>query len=173
MTLVRNGAGLLPLSVNPDGRIAVVIPQPVDLTLADTSSYITPSLAPAMREYHPIVDEYIIPYAPEPQEIAEILDRLQAYDILVLGTLNAYALPNQAEFVRQGLKLGIPTVVAALRLPYDLMAFPEARTYVCTYSILEPSMQSLAKALFGKIPFGGRLPVLIPGLYEAGYTAKL
>jgi beta-N-acetylhexosaminidase len=173
MTLVHNEVRLLPLNVNPEGRIAVVIPHPVDLTPADTSSYITPSLATAMREHHPIVDEYIIPHIPEPQEIAEIFDRLQAYDILVFGTLNAYASPKQAEFVRQGLKLGIPTVIAALRLPYDLTVFPEAQTYVCTYSILEPSMQALAKALFGRISFEGRLPVSIPGLYEAGYAAKL
>jgi len=167
MTLTRNEAGLLPLNVKSEGKIAVVVPKPVDLTLADTSSYITPSLATAMRNYHPDVDEYLIPYEPEPQEIAEILDRLKSYDILVLGTLNAFASPNQAEFVRQGLKLGIPTVVAALRLPYDLMVFPEAQTYICTYSILEPSMQALAKALFGRISFEGRLPVSIPGLYKA------
>ena len=36
-------------------------------------------------------------------------------------------IPNQAAFVRQALKLEIPTVVAALRLPYDLIAFPEGR----------------------------------------------
>jgi hypothetical protein len=30
-------------------------------------------------------------------------------------------------------------------------------------------MQALAKALFGKIPFEGRLPVSIPGLYAVGY----
>lgn len=173
MTLVRNEAGLLPLNVKTEGKIAVVVPKPVDLTPADTSSYITPSLVAAMRNYHPDVDEYLIPYEPEPREVAELLNRLQAYDILVLGTLNAYASPNQTEFVRQGLKLGIPTVVAALRLPYDLMAFPEVQTYVCTYSILEPSMQALAKALFGQIPFKGRLPVSIPGLYETGYAAKL
>ena len=71
--------------------------------------------------------------------------------------------------MRQGLKLGIPTVVAALRLPYDLMVFPEAGTYVCTYSILKPSMQALAKALFGKIKFDGKLPVSIPGMYTLGH----
>jgi beta-N-acetylhexosaminidase len=67
------------------------------------------------------------------------------------------------------LKLGIPSIVVALRLPYDLTAFPEAGTYICTYSILEPSMQALAKALFGKITFEGRLPVSIPGLDVVGH----
>ena len=89
--------------------------------------------------------------------------------MLILGTLNAYASPSQAEFVRQTLKLGIPSIVVALRLPYDLTVFPEAKTYVCTYSILEPSMQALAKALFGKIKFEGKLPVSIPDSYPLGH----
>jgi beta-N-acetylhexosaminidase len=63
--------------------------------------------------------------------------------------------------------------VAALRLPYDLTAFPEARTYVCTYSILELSVQALAKALFGRIAFDGRLPVSIPGFYATGHKSTI
>jgi beta-N-acetylhexosaminidase len=156
--------------LKPEDRIAAIVPKPIDLTPADTSSYITPGLTAALREYHPGVDEYILSYAPEVGEIAGLLERLRGYDMLILGTLNAHASPGQAEFVRQALRLGIPTVVVALRLPYDLSVFPEARTYVCTYSILEPSMQALAKALFGKIAFEGKLPVSIPGLHAAGHA---
>jgi beta-N-acetylhexosaminidase len=169
ITLVRNEAGLLPLQIKPEGRIAAVVPKPIDLTPADTSSYVTPGLAAALREYHPNVDEFIISYAPVEGEIAGLLGCLREYDILILGSLNAYASPGQAEFVRQALKLGIPSIVVALRLPYDLTAFPEAGTYICTYSILEPSMQALVKALFGKITFEGRLPVSIPGLDVVGH----
>jgi beta-N-acetylhexosaminidase len=62
------------------------------------------------------------------------------------------------------LKTNRPTIVVALRLPYDLAAFPEAPTYLCTYSILEPSMRALASALFGHAAITGRLPVTIPGI---------
>jgi len=169
ITLVRDGAGVLPLRLKPEGRIAAVVPRPIDLTPADTSSYVMPGLAAALWRYHPNVDEYIIPYAPEEEEIDGLLERLHGHDILILGTINAYASPNQAEFVHQALKLGIPAVVVALRLPYDLTVFLEAQTYICTYSILEPSMQALAKTLFGQIPFQGKLPVSIPGLYTAAH----
>jgi beta-N-acetylhexosaminidase len=170
ITLVRDRAGLLPLRLKPEARIAVIVPKPIDLTPADTSSYVTPGLAAALRRYHPNVDEYLIPYAPQEAEIAILIDQLRDYNILILGTLNAHASPGQAEFVRQALKLGLPAVVVALRLPYDLTVFPEAQTYVCTYSILEPSMQALAKALFGQIKFAGQLPVSIPGLYAVGHA---
>jgi len=169
ITLVRNETSLLPLKLNPEQRIAAIIPKPIDLTPADTSSYITSELGAALRQYHPTVDEYLISYAPESDEIVTLLERLRDYDMLIIGTLNAYASPNQAEFVRQALKLGIPSVVVALRLPYDLSVFPDAETYICTYSILEPSMWALAKALFGKIKFEGKLPVSIPDLYPLGY----
>ena len=166
ITLVRNDSGILPLRLKPEQRIAAILPKPVDLTPADTSSYITPSLAAALQEYHPNVDEYIIPYAPTSEETASLVGLLDNYDVLILGTLNAYATPEQAEFVRQAVKSDIPTVVVALRLPYDLAEFPEVHTYVCTYSILEPSIQALAKALFGVIDFKGHLPVSIPRLYQ-------
>ena len=169
VTLVRDDANLLPLKLNPDQRVAVIIPKPLDLTPADTSSYVTPGLGKALFQYHSNVDEFMLPYAPETDEIASLLERLHEYDMLIIGTINAYASPAQADFVRQTLKLGIPSVVAALRLPYDLMVFPEAKTYVCTYSILEPSMWALAKGLFGEIGFKGRLPVSIPNLYPLGY----
>jgi beta-N-acetylhexosaminidase len=169
ITLVRDNANLLPLQLKPDQRIAAIVPKPVDLTPADTSSYVAPNLAAALWAHHSNVDQFLISYTPEADEIADLLDRLRDYDILILGTLNAYASPSQAEFVRQALKLGIPSVVVALRLPYDLTVFPEAETYICTYSILEPSMQALAKALFGKIEFKGKLPVSIPGLYPLGH----
>jgi beta-N-acetylhexosaminidase len=170
VTLVRNEAGLLPLQIKPEVHLAVVVPKPIDLTPADTSSYVTPGLAAALREYHPNVDPFMISYAPDEQESVDVLERLRDYDILILGTLNAHASPGQADFVRQALKLGIPSVIVALRLPYDLTVFPEAQTYVCTYSILDPSMGALAKALFGQIAFQGHLPVSIPGLYPLGHA---
>jgi beta-N-acetylhexosaminidase len=169
MTLVRDNANLLPLRLNSEQRVAAIVPKPVDLTPADTSSYVTPGLGAPLRKYHPNIDEFPLSYAPEMDEIASLLERLRKYDILILGMLNAYASPGQAECVRQALKLGIPSVVVALRLPYDLTVLPEANTYVCTYSILEPSMRALAKALFGKIEFEGKLPVSIPDLYPLGH----
>jgi len=169
ITLVRNNANLLPLKLKPEQHMAVIIPKPVDLTPADTSSYITLGLGKALRQYHPYVDEYNLSYAPDKKESTSLLEHLRGYDMLIIGTLNAYTSPGQAEFVNQALKLSIPSVVVSLRLPYDLSVFPEAETYTCTYSILEPSMQALAKALFGKIRFNGKLPVSIPGMYTLGH----
>lgn len=168
ITLVRDRDNLLPIRIETDKRIAVVIPTPKDLTPADTSSYIQPKLAESIRTYHSRTDEFSIPYSPDENETASILARVREYDLIVIGTINAYAEKNQAEFVREALKLGKPVIVVAMRLPYDLAAFPQASTFVCTYSILEPSMRAVAQALFGRGAMKGQLPVSIPSPNEAG-----
>ena len=80
----------------------------------------------------------------------------------VVGTINATAHRGQAELVNAVLKQGTPLIAIALRMPYDLAAYPEVSTYTCTYSILSPAMEALAAAFWGRIPFGGQVPVTIP-----------
>jgi beta-N-acetylhexosaminidase len=168
VTLVRDRAGLLPLRLAARDRVAVVVPRPSDLTPADTSSYVVPALTAALREFHPEVDELGVPHSPSDQDIAAVVERMPHYNLIVVGTLNAFNDPGQRALVRETLKTGIPVIVVAMRLPYDLTAFEEAPTFICTYSILEPSMRALAAALFGKRRFEGRLPVSVPKLYPAG-----
>jgi hypothetical protein len=50
-------------------------------------------------------------------------------------------------------------VTIALRTPWDLPSYPSARTHICSYGILPPTMEAVAAALVGEIPFSGRLPV--------------
>ena len=52
ITLVRNDDRLLPLKPAADARIAVVQSMPADLTPADTSSTVPPTLAAALRRRH-------------------------------------------------------------------------------------------------------------------------
>ncbi|MFN8435515.1 MAG: glycoside hydrolase family 3 N-terminal domain-containing protein [Anaerolineales bacterium] len=164
ITLVRDEKKYLPLKLESEKRIAVIIPVPEDLTPADTSSYIQPKLADSIRAYHAQTDEFKIPYAPSGQDASRVLEQVREYDVIVMGTINAYAEEKQAEFVRQLLQMGKPVIIIAMRLPYDLAVFPQASTYVCTYGILEPSMRAVAKAVFGHSEMTGRLPVSIPGL---------
>jgi beta-N-acetylhexosaminidase len=60
------------------------------------------------------------------------------------------------------------TVVVSFGSPYVAADFPEIENYVCAYSNVITSEIAAAKALFGEIPFRGRLPVTIPGVAERG-----
>jgi beta-N-acetylhexosaminidase len=170
VTLVRDDARLLPLRPAPGDQVAVIVPQTADLTPADTSSYVTCTLAEELRRYHPGVDEYVVPHHPAEADIAALRERMGGYQLAIVGTINATAAPAQAALVETILATGTPLIAVGLRMPYDLEVYPAAQTYACTYSILPPSMAALARALLGHIPFAGRLPVSIPNLYALGHA---
>ena len=164
VTLVRNAGGQIPVRLSTDERLLVVLPKPVDLTPADTSSYLNPSLAEFLRPYHAATEEIFIPMNPSESEVAALVQRGQVYSQVIVGTINALDHPGQAALVNRLLESGVTTSVAALRAPFDLLSFNAAPVYACTYSIQPPSLQALAEALLGYIPFAGILPVELPGV---------
>ncbi|HMQ29349.1 MAG TPA: glycoside hydrolase family 3 N-terminal domain-containing protein [Chloroflexaceae bacterium] len=164
ITLVRDGAGLLPLRLPHGARVVVATPALADLTPADTSSYERCELGRALRRHHPGVDELVFPADPGPDEVGALALRLAGYDLAVVGTIDAAGRPGQAALVGELLRRGVPLVAVALRLPYDLAAYPAAPTCLCTYSVLAPAMEALADALFGAAPLAGRLPVTVPAV---------
>ena len=162
ITMVRNQSNLIPIKTSSYQRIAVIVPMPQDLTPADTSSYIKPTLADSICQFHPKADEILVPMEPSKEEIDQISNRIRDYDLLIVGTINAYVLKQQEVLVNQILQSGSPTILVAMRLPYDAAFFPHASTTLCTYGILEPSMDAAARVIFGKIPANGNLPVKFP-----------
>jgi len=60
------------------------------------------------------------------------------------------------------------TVIVAMGSPYVLAQFPEAQTYLCTFSNAKVSEMSAVKAMFGEIAMNGRLPVTIPNIAQRG-----
>jgi len=162
VTLVRDTTRQLPLNLHASAGIAVVVPRPEDLTPADTSSLVVPALASAVQRYHRQVENFTVAMNPSAAEIRESCAQLLKYDLIIIGTINAADHPGQAALVNTLLKEGRKVIAVALRMPYDLAAYPEAPTYLCTYSILPPAMEALADALWGRIPFNGKLPVRIP-----------
>ena len=164
LTLVRDADGLLPLRVGWEARIGAVMPKPRDLTPADTSSYVTPTLAAAIRAHHPGVEEVVTSHPPTDAEVRAVCTRAERWDAIVLGTISATAGSTQAALVEALASTGRPLVTVALRTPWDLPSYPAAGTHVATYSIHRESMDALAAALFGKAgtpaeAFPGRLPV--------------
>lgn len=169
LTLVCDEAGLLPLRVGREARIGVVMPVPRDLTPADTSSFVTPTLAAAVRAHRPAVDEVLTSHPPTRQEIAGVLERASGWDLVILGTISVAAGSPQAALAEALVATGRPLVTVALRTPWDLAAYPAAGTHVATFSILPESMDALAAALFGApgpsgatIPAGGAFPGRLP-----------
>lgn len=169
VTLIRNDDALLPLRQPADARIAVVQSVGARLTPADTTDRVTPTLAAAIRRRHAHTDELLVSVDPAEDEISAMRERLTDYDLVIVGTAAAHLRPEQGALARAVLSVNPRTVCVALRTPWDIAAFPETRTYACSYGMLAPSMEALAAALFGDIPFRGHLPVEITGMFGGGH----
>ncbi len=164
MTLVRNNAQQLPLRPKTDDLIAVITPEPVDLTPADTSSYVEIDLADAVQRRHPRVKAYQLPHELTDADVQDILEATQDAQIVIVGTISAERHAGQADLVEALYRRGQTPIVVALRTPYDIVAFPMIDTYLCTYGIRSVSMEAAAKVLFGEIEAQGVLPCAIPGI---------
>jgi beta-N-acetylhexosaminidase len=142
-----------------DETIAVIVPQPQDLTPADTSSYDKPALAEAIRVYHDRVEEFVMPIEPSESEVAALADRVAGVDRVIIGTINAYQHRGQLALIDALIDRGKAVIAVALRMPYDVAAYPRVPTCVCTYSLQPASLQAAAKVLWGEIAAQGQLPV--------------
>jgi len=169
VTLVRNDDSLIPLRMPPESRVAVIQPRPQNLTPADTTASVVPLLADVVRSRLAKTDSFLIDSSPAESQIVDLANKLAEYDLIILGTSAAHLVPEQAQLAERVLGLGKRIVAIALRTPWDIAAYPAARTYACSYGILPPSIEALVAGLFGEQEFVGRLPVEIGGLHARGH----
>ncbi len=156
-TLVKNDAGLLPLSKDP--RSILVTGWGVTTTQTLGARLTARGATTTVRETGA---------APTDAAIADAVTKAQANDLTVVLTQKAWdttvtdKLAKQQKLVKDLLATGKPVIVVAVRDPYDIAYFTGAPTYVATYSYTGVSMESLAKVLYGEISPQGKLPVDIP-----------
>jgi beta-N-acetylhexosaminidase len=163
-TLVRNREDLLPLKLNQDKRIVVLSPQRSTRTSAEDRDYSDNLMVETLQQYHSHVE--LVPISPGMLEddCAMLLQATSESDIFVLATLNAHPNTQQANLVRCLISSRRHIIVIAIHNPYDLQAFPQLNTYLCTYEYSRPAIEALVRVLFGEEEAKGHLPVSIPGL---------
>jgi len=176
ITLLRDEDALLPLDV--DDRVFVITTGPLVTQMYPEATWpqmtIKTLLGP-MQDIDPDVTGMIYGGTPVGFVADMLVDAAAASgaDLLVIGTYNAYFDEVQQDLVNRLLALGLPTVMVAQAMPYDLMVFPDVGTYVASYSNHGLALQVTAEVLYGLSEPGGRLPVALPGMYEIGWSAAL
>ncbi len=160
--LVRSDAGLLPLRLNTGERILVIAPERYSMSMVEDRYYSDDILVDILRQYHTNVSMTRVPAG---EASREALQGTRATDIFIVATVNAHMDEGQAEVVRQLVSSGRRVIGIAVRNPYDLLAFPQLRTYLVTYEYTRPALNAAARAIFGERQAYGHLPVSIPGLY--------
>jgi len=80
--------------------------------------------------------------------------------------------PSQIAFLRDLSAKKKPFVFVEFGSPYVLLHIQELPSYIVTYDINPGSELSAIKAITGEIPFQGKLPISLPGLYPVGHGLK-
>jgi len=155
--LVKDSDGLIPLA-SEWKRILVVCP------------YWYSSIPTALQSSGRGVDYvgYSVPLGgpvPEGPTLRSLPTSAGVYDGAVLCTYDAYLTPlrfedsSQLEMVQGFLDAGLPTIVIALKSPYDLLGFPSVGTYLATYGTTPGQLSAVADILLGEVEAAGIVPV--------------
>lgn len=158
ITLVRND-GLLPLP--PGARVGVITFQGGILTPVESNpeddGFVAAAHARGLKAGHGL------PLEPDAEATAAAQVWATRWDALIVATRRASQYPAQLRATR-ALAAVRPTVLLALREPYDLGLVPEARAALAAYGDVAPLAQAALAACFGELVPTGRLPVTVPGL---------
>lgn len=153
VTVLDNGAGLLPLT-EPPRRVLVT----------GWGERATSTLAGRIQERGPATSAFATGSAPTRAEIGRAVARAKKHDMAVVLTNAAYRAENSAQrdLLRALRRAGVRVVAVAVRDPYDAGYVDEVPTWLATYSSGAVSMESLTRVLFGEVAPSGRLPVPVP-----------
>ncbi|HEY8461140.1 MAG TPA: glycoside hydrolase family 3 N-terminal domain-containing protein [Blastocatellia bacterium] len=171
ITLVRDEPRRMPLS--PKGRL-------LNVTFTDEDDQaITKVFVDELRSRAAQVESFLLDNRAAESEIARLLARLDEgkYDAVIFSVAvrarsgkGSVALPPIGKRLSDELiRRKPPLTVISFGNPYLLAAMPDAPSYMVAYSPFPVSQRAAAKALFGEIEIGGKLPAAIPGLYPRGH----
>jgi beta-N-acetylhexosaminidase len=170
VTLLRDGKGLLPLDAKRAASAAFVV------VAADDDPEEGRTFAPRVRSRVPGARLLRLDTKTTDGEYDALLSEAAKAETIVVAAFvkraagkGTVALPErQAEFVRRLIASGRPVAVVAFSGPYLVRQFPDAAAFMVAYGIEDVAQEAAARVLFGDAPARGRLPVTVPGLFEAG-----
>ena len=138
------------------------------MSMVEDRYYSDEVLADIIEQYHSPVRRLSIAPGPVEDAYRELLQTSSESDIFIVATVNAHLDERdeqgeqQAEVVRYLVASGRRIIVIAVRNPYDLLAFPQLRTYLATYEYTRPALTAAVRVIFGERQAQGHLPVSIP-----------
>jgi beta-N-acetylhexosaminidase len=139
VTLVRDDARLLP--IKPDAKLLVI----------ETGNFGIGKLIGATTMQ--------VKAQPTQSEIASVLKIAEDGRTVIVATSDVAKNRAQVDLVNALHKMNAPTIVIATRSPYDLLAIPNAPTYLAIYGANPAMIDVLAEVLTGKVSARGKLPV--------------
>lgn len=175
ITLVKNDAGLLPLT---PGRVRRVLVTGWGQTTTAALAAALAEAAEAAEATGAELNARVLTTGAAPDE--ELIEQAVAaagdVDLVIVLTSDAHLHPAQQALVEALLAAGKPLLAVGAGTPYDVGVLSGVDTYVAVYGYRPVSLRALAAVLFGRAEPRGRLPVDIPNperpdvlLYPAGH----
>jgi beta-N-acetylhexosaminidase len=170
ITLLRNADNIFPLTLDKASKTLFVV------VAADDDPVEGSALVPEIQHRAPAAKIVRLDSRSNKDEYKKVLSEARSFDLIVLAPFvkraafkGTVALPeNQTDFVKKMIDLKKPIGIVAFGSPYLIRQFPEAKNYVVTYAVEEVAQVAAAKTIFGEVPFSGRIPVSVPGIFEIG-----
>jgi beta-glucosidase-like glycosyl hydrolase/CubicO group peptidase (beta-lactamase class C family) len=163
VTLVKNEDNILPIK-DLTSKIAVV-----------SIDAIQPTTFQKMAANYTTVDNFLIPANAADSIINRVIEQTKNYDLIVVGVHLNNIRPAAKYGVTDANKKAVKAftntgkaIVALFGNPYALDKFEElekAKAIVMTYQLTNYMEDASAQAIFGAIPFVGKLPVTVNERY--------
>ncbi len=178
MTLIKDEKNVLPLKMKPQDRVLVL--NVFDSDTAWREGKPGGTFAREFQKRHPgsLVFE-ISDFTTLPEY--EVYRRIAPdFDYILVNTFARVAAyrgsisltENEVLFLKQLTTLNKPLVTTCFGNPYIPLSIPEMPAFVLTFEIFPDAEVAAVEALTGEIPFRGKLPISLPGMYALGWSLK-
>lgn len=157
LTLVR-GQELLPLAEST--AVAVVEFASRRPSLVEEAIAGSRTLGASLERRLPRLREVVVDAAADvPAAEQAALEAASTAEFVILATRDAYLWPEEQALIARILDGGRPTMLVALRNPYDVAAIPGITGAVAAYADVPATFEALADALTGHAGWPGHLPM--------------
>lgn len=156
ITLLKNEGGALPLASGT--RVLVTGPAAANPMM----------LSDGLGGKGLDTEGYATSQSPTAAQIEAAKAKAADAEAVVVTSYTANTDAAQQRLVRAMMETGKPVIVAAMRNPYDVAAFPDVDAYVAAYGFRGVNVRALSRVLAGEAAPTGRLPVTVPDLYPYG-----
>jgi beta-N-acetylhexosaminidase len=168
ITLVRDSAGVVPL--REGARV-------LSVTFARRSDYLAGRAFDAeLRSAHPRLRSEFIDADEPDARLPRVIAAARDADVVIVASYvthswNATSVEAPkafADLVARAGDGGAKPLVVAMGNPYLLQQIPSVPAYLVAWGGLPVSQQAAARAIMGRAPIGGRLPIPIPPVAAFG-----
>jgi beta-N-acetylhexosaminidase len=175
ITLLKDDRNSVPLRIPRESQILYlsVLDYPAGWRIAAPSRTFVPELRKRWRSVTPIE----LSDRTTPSEIELVRAMAPRYDAIVAsvfvrassGSGRMDLAPPLQRLLQDLSRSPNPLVAVFFGNPYVVMFLPDLPAVLLTYDFYDRAEMSAVRAIAGEAPIGGRLPIGLPGMFDAGF----